>query len=217
MLGDIAESYYKLLLSGLKENIVKVFKFIDTPLRNVRQHRKFMGGDKLFYVCLEKYFETRKTPIDDSPRALLDIKPPPHVVGLALLSFSKLYEKFRNTRAKWILSVFFTAQLFREITDSDDLNSEHLVTNIVEELLFNCSARELKTNPREQNIQFHDAKYFTRALIRILSQEQLSNHGQDNDESSRYRKNIWGLFEKDQRVGNSLIEQVKNIREYQSS
>ena len=170
-----------------------------------------------FCVCLEKYFETCKTPIGDLSRALLDIKPPPHVVGLALLSFSKLYEKFRNTRAKCMVSAFFTAQLFREITDSDDLNSEHLVTNIVEELLFNCSTRELKTNPREQNIQFHDAEYFTRALIRILSQEQLSNHGQENDENSRNRKNIRGVFEKDQRVGNSLIEPVKNIRKYQSS
>ena len=56
-----------------------------------------------------------------------------------------------------MLSAFFIAQLFREITDSDNLSSEHLVINMLEELLFNCSARELKTNPKEQNIQFHDA------------------------------------------------------------
>ena len=82
----------------------------------------------------------------------------------------------------------FLSQLFREITDSDNLSSVHLVTNMFEELLLNCSARELKTNPKEQNIQFHDVEYFTRTYERFLTQEQLSNRGQENDERSRYRK-----------------------------
>ena len=110
-----------------------------------------------------------------------------------------------------MLSAFFIAQLFREITDSDNLSSEHLVINMLEELLFNCFGRELKTNPKEQNIQFHDADYFPRTFVRILTQEQFSNRGQQNDERSRYKKSIRGVFEKDPRAGNSLIEQVKNI------
>ena len=223
MFGDIAEYYYKLLLSGSKENILKVLKFTVAPLRNVRQHTKVMGEEKLFHMCMEDFFETGKTPIDDSPKALPDIKPSPHLIGSALLSFSKLYEKFRYTSVNWILSAFFIAQLFREITDSDNLSIEHLVTNMLEELLFNCSTRELKTNRKEQNIQFHDAEYFTRTFIRILTQEQLSNKeesssrtklsSQENDERSRYRKHIQGLFEKDPRAWNSLIGQVKNIRD----
>ena len=212
MFGDIAEYYYK-LLSGSKENILKVFKFIDAPLRNVRLHTKIMGAEKPFRMCVEKYFETGKTPIDDSPKTLPNIKSPPHLIGSALQSFSKLYEKFRITRAKWMVSLFFITQLFREITDSDNLSSEHLVTNMLEELLFNCSTRELKTNPKEQKIQFHDAEYFTRTFVRILTQEQLSNRGQENDERSRYRKKIRRVFEKDTRAGNSLIEQVNNIRD----
>ena len=171
MFRDIAEYYYKLLLSGSKENILKVFKFIVAPLRNVRQHTKVMGAEKLFHMCMEDFFETGKTPIDDSPKALPDIKPSHHLIGSALLSFSKLYEKFRNTSVNLILSAFFIAQLFREITDSDNLSIEHLVTNMLEELLFNCSTRELKTNCKEQNIQFYDAEYFTRTFIRILTQE----------------------------------------------
>ena len=51
-----------------------------------------------------------------------------------------------------------------------------------------------------------------RTFVRILTQEQLSKHDQENDEGSRYRKNIQGIFEKDLRAGNSLIEQIKNIR-----
>ena len=137
-------------------------------------------------MCVEKYFKTGKTLIDDSPKALPNIKPPPHLIGWALPSFSKLYEKFRNTRAKWMLSAFFIAQLFQEITYSDNLSSEHLLTNMSEELLFNCSTRELKTNPKEQNIQFHDAEYFTRTFVKISTQEQLSNRGQKND-VNRYR------------------------------
>ena len=164
-------------------------------------------------MCVEKDFETSMTPINDSPKALPNIKPPPHLIGSRLPSFSKLYEKFRNTGAKWMLSMFFIAELFREITDSDNLSSKHLVTNMLEELLFNCSARELKTNPKEQNIQFHEAEYFARTFVRILTQEQLSNCGQENDERSRYRKNIQGVFEKDPRAGNSLVEQDKNIRD----
>ena len=84
---------------------------------------------------------------------------------------------------------------------------------MLEELLFNFSARELKTNPKEQNIKFHDAEYFANTYVRILTQEQLSNHGQENYEKGRYRKNIRGVFEKDPRAGNSLMKQVKNIRD----
>ena len=178
MFGDIAEYYYKLVFSGSKENILKVFKFIDAPLRNVRQHTKIMGAEKPFRMWVENYFETGKTPIDNLPKALPDIKSPPHLIRSALSSISKLYEKFRSTRAKWMLSAFFIAQLFREITDSDNLSSEHLVINMLEELLFNCFGRELKTNPKEQNIQFHDAEYLPRTFVRILTQEQFSNRGQ---------------------------------------
>ena len=59
-----------------------------------------MGAEKLFCICVGKYFETGKTPINDSHKALADIKPPPHLIGSALPNFSKLYEKFGNTRAK---------------------------------------------------------------------------------------------------------------------
>ena len=112
-----------------------------------------------------------------------------------------------------MLSAFFLAQLFREITNSNDLSSRALVTNMLEELLLNCSARELKTNPKEKNIQFHEAEYFTRTFMRILTEEQFSNCNQENDEKSRYRENIRGVFEKDPRAGDSLNEQVKNIRD----
>ena len=62
-------------------------------------------------------------------------------------------------------------------------------------------------------MQFHEAEHFTRTFMRILTEEQFSNCNQENDEKSRYRENIRGVFEKDLRVGDSLIEQVKNIRD----
>ena len=51
MFGECAECYYKLVFSGSKENILKVFKFIDAALRNVRQHTKIMGAEKPFRIC----------------------------------------------------------------------------------------------------------------------------------------------------------------------
>ena len=62
MFRDIAVAYFNVLFSGSRENIVKVFKFIDVPLRNVRHFTKIMGAEKLFYRCVDKYFETGKTP-----------------------------------------------------------------------------------------------------------------------------------------------------------
>ena len=56
MFEDIAEYYYKLLLSGSKGNILKAFKFIDAPLRNVRQHTKIRGSRKTFQHLRRKIF-----------------------------------------------------------------------------------------------------------------------------------------------------------------
>ena len=84
---------------------------------------------------------------------------------------------------------------------------------MLEELLLNCSTRELKTNPKEKNIQFDEVEYFMRTFMWIFTEEQFSNRGQANGEKSRCKENIRGVFEKDPRAGNSLIEQVKNIKD----
>ena len=73
MFRDIAVAYFNLLISGSRENILKVFKFIDVPLRNVRHLTKIMGVEKLFYRCVDKCFEIGKTHIDDLPKALSNI------------------------------------------------------------------------------------------------------------------------------------------------
>ena len=120
---------------------------------------------------MDENFETGKMPIDDPLKALPDIKLPDRLIDSALPSFSKLYARFRNTRASCLLSALFLAQLFREITDSNNLSSDALVSNMLEELLLKCYARELKTNLKEKNIQFHEAEYFTRTFIIILIEE----------------------------------------------
>ena len=126
MFRDIAVAYFNVLFSGSRENIVKVFKFIDVPLRNVRHFTKIMGAEKLFCRCVINILKL--------VRRLLSIhRSPDHLIGLALPSFSKLCDRFRSTRANWMLSAFFLAQLFRDITDSNDLTSEALVTNMLEE------------------------------------------------------------------------------------
>ena len=71
-----------------------------------------MGVEKLFYRCVDKDFETGKMPIDDSPKALPNVKLPDHLIGSTLPNFSKLYDRFRNIRGSSMLSAFFLTQLF---------------------------------------------------------------------------------------------------------
>ena len=44
-------------------------------------------------------------------------------------------------------------------------SSELIITNIVEEVLLNCSARELKIDPKDKRIKFTHAEFFCTAFI----------------------------------------------------
>lgn len=52
---------------------------------------------------------------------------------------------FGNAIAKWMLCTFFAAQLFQGMTVKLP-SSELIITNMLEEVLLNYSARELKTS-----------------------------------------------------------------------
>ena len=68
-----------------------------------------------------------------------------------------------------MLATFFVAQLLKDIS-SDNLESEMLIVNMLNELLLNCSARDLKTKLDRteitfnhlENLRTHFSKYFTR-------------------------------------------------------
>ena len=163
-------------------------------------------------MCVEKFIQTGQTPLTDSPRTLPDIKPPEHLIlNSPLPSFSRLYTVYHNTTASWMFSAFFLAQLFQEINEEAP-STEALIVNMLEELLLNCSAKKLMSNPRNGNIQFHHAEEFTNTFVNILNQKVCSNSQQSELEKSRYRQNLRETFEKSTKLDTQVLDNVRELR-----
>ena len=88
-----------------------------------------------------------------------------------LPTFSKLYVSFGNAVAKWMLCTLFTAQLIQEMTVKSP-SSKVVITNMLEEVLLNCSARELKTNRKDKRITFTHVEVFTTAFISLIKRSR---------------------------------------------
>ena len=69
-----------------------------------------------------------------------------------------------------MLASFIVVQLLKEIP-SNNLESEMLIVNMLEELLLNCSAWDLKTRPDRTKIAFNYLENFEDTFQRILYQE----------------------------------------------
>ena len=149
MLDDVAVSYYQLLLTSSRDNVIRVLKFIDAPLRNIKDFVEVVGAQQLFHMCVQKFIQAGRTPLTNFRKTLPDIKPPEHLDS----SVSILYNKYRNSTARWMLPVLFLVQLFQEISE-EMLSSELSIVHMLEELLWNCSTRELMSKPKDGNIQF---------------------------------------------------------------
>ena len=94
--------------------------FFVIPSQNLIDIMTELGFEKLFFKCAGKFFKTGKIPMNKSGTILPKINPPNHMdKGTALPVFSKLYKKYRNTKARWILSSLFVAQLFKEISSNN--------------------------------------------------------------------------------------------------
>ena len=115
--------------------------------------------------------------------------------GASLPNFSILYNKYRNSAARWMLSAFFLVHLFQEISEETP-SLELLIVNMLEELLWNCSTRELMSNLKDGNIQFNQIEHFTNTFIDMLWKELSSNNEQLELEQSTYRQNLRKTFEK---------------------
>ena len=140
---NIAPTYYRLLCERSKENVRRVFCYLDILARNLNNTMTELGFERLFFKCADKFFETCKTPMNKPSTIVPDINLPDHIDrGSALPVFSELYKKYRNTKTGWMLASFFVAQLFKEIS-SNNLESKMLIVNMLEELLLNCSTRNL--------------------------------------------------------------------------
>ena len=66
-----------------------------------------------------------------------------------------------------MLATFFVAQLLKDIS-SDNLESEMLIVNMLNELLLNCSARDLKTNWTGQKLLLTTSRIWGHISVNTL-------------------------------------------------
>ena len=157
---NIAHTYYRLLHAKPKENIMRVFRYLDIPARNLNDTITKLGFERLFFKYADKFFKMAKTPMDKYSIILPKINLPNNMDrGTALPVFSELYKKCRNTKTRWMLASFFVVQLFKEVL-SDNLESEMPIVTMLDELLLKCWTRDLKTKPDRTEIAFNHLENF---------------------------------------------------------
>ena len=115
--------------------------------------------------------------------------------GTALPVFSEFKKKYRNTKAGWMLASFIVVQLLKEIP-SNNLESEMLIVNMLEELLLNCSARDLKTRPDRTKIAFNHLENFEDTFQRMLYQELDMDKNDSKKRADKATATIRSEFEK---------------------
>ena len=118
-------------MTSSRDNVIRVLKFIDALLRNIKDFVEVVGAQQLFGMCIRKFIQTGRTPLTNSPRTLPDIKPMEHLdSSVSLPNFSILYNKYRKSAARWMLSTLFLAELFSADQRGDVLigivNSQHV-------------------------------------------------------------------------------------------
>ena len=63
MFEDVAVNYYQLLLTSSRDNVIRVLKFMDAPLRNIKDFVEVVGAQQLFHMCVQKFIQTGRTPL----------------------------------------------------------------------------------------------------------------------------------------------------------
>ena len=94
-----------------------------------------------------------------------------------------------------MLASFIVVQLLKEIP-SNNLESEMLIVNMLEELLLNCSAWDLKTRPDRTKIAFNHLENFEDTFQRILYQELDMNKKDSKKRADKATATIRSEFEK---------------------
>ena len=96
-----------------------------------------------------------------------------------------------------MLSAFFTGHLFSKINNGG-LERDEIAVRMVEELLVNCSARALKSNPEDFEVQFQALEFFEETFSNMLMEKQRSCKARSNNESLEADAVIRSQFEKTQ-------------------
>ena len=142
-----------------------------------------LGYTKLYFRCVDKFIETGKTLLSNSGRALPKINSPGHLdKDIRLPVVSELYHEYRESSASFMLSAFFMGHLFNKINNGG-LQREEVTVHLLKELLINCSARTLKSNPEDFEVQFQAQEFFEETFSNMLMEKQKSYKARSNNES----------------------------------
>ena len=141
-LNEIAYEFYNYVRYGSIENILKVLSFLGLPKQKGQKIIKNMTHAQLYFDCMDRFIVTGATPIKNSTLTLSKIKLPPFLdEQIRLPNFSALYTTYVGSNADYMLFNFFAAHLFMEFVLSQN---KYLAVKMLDELLINCSAKELK-------------------------------------------------------------------------
>ena len=174
-----------------------MLRFLDICAKNLRNTIDVLGYENLLFKCADKFFQTGRTPLNNSSRTLPKINPLDHLDRATTLpAFFLLFKIYRNTGMGWKLAAFFVGQLFQEIAEESP-QSEMLIVNMLEELLSNCSARDLTSDPKERHVEFIYLELFGEAFLKIFYEERQNNQEELKELSEKTRRNIVNEFEKE--------------------
>ena len=90
-----------------------------------------------------------------------------------------------------MLTSFFIKQLFQESAERS-ASSKLVITNALEELLFNCSAKVLKSD--KDLLVFEQMRVFTDAFLSVTNNDINKNHSDFSRERKTYERNIMKVF-----------------------
>ena len=109
-----------------------------------------------------------------------------------------------------MLSAFFIGHLFNKINNGG-LERDEITVRMVEELLVNCSARALKSNPEDFEVQFQALEFFEETFSNMLMKKQKSYKARSNNESLETDVEIRSQFEKtqDSPINSGLFGRIK--------
>ena len=82
-------------------------------------------------------------------------------------------------------------QLFQKSVERSE-SSKLVITNALEELLFNCSAKVLRNN--KDLLVFEQMRVFTDAFLSVMNNDTNQNHSDFSRERKTYERNIMKVF-----------------------
>ena len=192
---QIAHLYHRLLEREPIENIIRLFRHLNIPTKNMKETMEKLGYIKLYFRCADKFIETGKTPLSNSGRALSKINPLDHLnKDIRLPVFSQLYHKCRETSASFMLPAFFMGHLFNEINNGG-LERDEVTVCMLNELPVNSSARAVKSNPQDFEVQFQALEFFKETFSNMLMGKQRFYKARSNNVSLEVDAVIRSQFE----------------------